>query len=156
MKFVTSIARPGRATAFSIVEAIVGTGVVGIMFVSLYAGLASGFSTIRMARENLRATQVILEKMETIRLYTWEQLTETNFLPTNFTATYYPPGSTNSAGTGPTYFGTLTITQVNFGTTYDDELAVVTVSVTWDTAGVNRTRSLSTYVSPFGLQNYIW
>jgi type II secretory pathway pseudopilin PulG len=142
---------------FSLVEAVVGMCVAGIMFVALYAGLVWGFSTLRMARENLRATQIILEKMETIRLYTWEQLTvETNFLPTNFTASYYPPGETNASGSGTLYTGTLAVTPLAFGSNYDDDIAMVTVNLEWTTGQTPRQRSLSTYVSRYGLQNYIW
>jgi type II secretory pathway pseudopilin PulG len=146
-----------RRRAFSIMEALVGMMLAGIMFVALYAGLAWSFTSLRLTRENLRATQILTEKMETIRLYTWEQLTvETNFLPTNFTATYYPPGETNSTGAGTWYEGRMTVTPVSFGCNYDEDMVKVTVAVDWTTGSLRRTRSLSTFVSQYGLQNYIW
>jgi prepilin-type N-terminal cleavage/methylation domain-containing protein len=143
-----------RCAGFSLVESIMGMAVFGIAFLSLYGGLASGFSTIRMARENLRATQIILEKMETIRLYNWEQLNTKDFVPTTFQGSYYPPGQTN--GVGVVYNGTVSLKKANLGANYDDDMALLTVQVDWTTGGVSRSRSQSTYVSRYGLQNYVW
>lgn len=146
-----------RGRAFSLVEALVGMAVAGILFMALYASLAWSFTSLRLTRENLRATQILTEKMETIRLYSWEQLTvETNFLPTNFVATYFPPGATNSYGSGTLYEGRLRLTPVAFGTDYDEDIRKVTVEVEWTTGGLRRNRSLSSFVSQYGLQNYIW
>jgi type II secretory pathway pseudopilin PulG len=159
MRFIRKQTKPpGNVEGgFSLVEAIIGMCIASVMFIALYAGLLWGFSTLRLARDNLRATQIILEKMETIRLYTWEQITvKTNFLPAQFTASYYPPGLTNASGSGTLYSGTLTITPVAFGSNYDDDMAVVTVNVEWTTGQIPRRRTLSTYVSQYGLQNYIW
>jgi type II secretory pathway pseudopilin PulG len=152
--------RPRRlrdARAFTLVEACVAMGLVGVIFIGLYASLAWGFASLRLTRENLRATQILTEKMETIRLYTWDQVTViSNFLPTTFTATYYPPGETNTYGTGTIYSGTLSVEPVAFGTNYDDDMRKVTVKVNWVTGGLPRSRSLTTFVSQYGMQNYVW
>jgi len=151
-----SLAKAGHR-AFSLLEALVGMVLAGIMCGALYAGLAWSFTSLRLTRENLRATQILTEKMETIRLYTWEQLTvETNFLPTNFTARYYPAGATNGVGAGTLYEGRLQVSPLAFGANYDDDLVKVTVEVDWTTGGLRRSRKLSTFVSQYGLQNYIW
>jgi len=42
---------------FSILEAIVAMGVVGIVVVSLYAALTQGFGGVEMGREDMRAPQ---------------------------------------------------------------------------------------------------
>lgn len=142
---------------FSLVEALVGMCLVGIIGLALYASLTWSFTSLRLTRENLRATQILTEKMETVRLYAWEQLTvETNFVPTNFTATYYPPGATNNSGAGTVYDGRVELTPVSFGTSYDEDIRKMTVEVEWTTGGVRRQRKLSTFVSQYGLQNYIW
>lgn len=157
MKLFAPAAPSVRFRAFSLVEALIGMALAGIMFSALYAGLAWSYSSLRLTRENLRATQIITEKMETIRLYSWEQLTvQTNFLPTNFIASYYPPGTTNSTGIGTLYTGRLAVTPVSFGCNYDDDLMKITVTLEWTTGGLPRSRSLSTFVSQYGLQNYIW
>ena len=72
-------------SAHSLPEAIIAALVVGTMLVSLYAGFSSGFTIVQSAREELRATQIILARMESIRLYTWSQLHDTNnFLKPTF------------------------------------------------------------------------
>src|SRR5690242_4531464 len=91
----TPLSVPRRAAAFSTMEVLVGVMVCGIVFVGLYSGLSSGFSFIQLARENLRGTQIMEEKMETLRLYRWDQINQSGFIPTNFVDTFYPLG-TNS------------------------------------------------------------
>ena len=39
---------------------------MGIVLVTLYAGFSSGFSVVRLNREDLRATQILEEKMESL------------------------------------------------------------------------------------------
>ena len=100
--------RARRAQAFTLAEAIVGVAVMTMLFLGLYGGITYGFYEMQLARENLRATQVILEKMEGIRLYTYQQLTNSATFATNFTAQYYPLArSTNSQGT--TFYGSISV-----------------------------------------------
>jgi len=54
--------------AYSFIELLVAMAVLGVMFVSLYSGFSAGFAIIELARENLRATQILQEKMETTSL----------------------------------------------------------------------------------------
>ena len=70
MKQIALIQETRRKTAgaFSLVEVMIGMAIVGVTFVSLYGGMTYGFSSVRMSLENLRATQILVEKMETIRL----------------------------------------------------------------------------------------
>jgi prepilin-type N-terminal cleavage/methylation domain-containing protein len=139
--------------AFSIVEVMVGMAIVGVLFISLYAGFASGFQVIHVSRENLRATQILLEKMETIRLYTWEQINSNGFVPSSFTASYYP-GSSNNVGL--VYYGSVAIANSPNDTSYYTNMKSVTVTVRWTNANIARSRAMSTFVSKYGLQNYIY
>src|SRR5437773_3974975 len=82
-------------SAFTLVEVIVGVGVMGIMMVSLYAGFAFGFNQIRLARENVRAIQVVEERMEVIRLVNWTDVNTPGYIPTKFTAPFYADNPTN-------------------------------------------------------------
>ena len=90
-------------SAFTLVEALVATAVVGIFFVALYTGLAQGFGIMNNAREDLRANQILVDKMEEMKLYRWDQLTSfgstNSFIPTNFTEDYYPSGTNLAAQT---------------------------------------------------------
>jgi len=55
-------------SAFTLVEVMVAVWLGAIMFVGLYLGFSQGFAVIQLTRENLRATQILQEKAETIRL----------------------------------------------------------------------------------------
>lgn len=155
------------AMAFSLIESLVAACVVGVLFVSLYGGITAGFGALRSARENLRATQVVLDKMETLRLYSWSQLstfgTASSYIPASFTEPFYPTGtdfsasdvSTNTTGIGFIYYGTVDIADAGFTENYASSTKKVTVTVRW-TNGVARSNSLSTYVGQYGIQNYIY
>src|SRR3954464_142977 len=77
-KFSLSAAKRRMVAAFSLVETTVGMSILGTVAAALMTGVTTGFFTMQLARENLRATQIMLEKVETIRLYTWDQITDTN------------------------------------------------------------------------------
>src|SRR5437660_4438127 len=99
--------------AFSLVEVTISLGVIGTVAGAMLTGITGGFFTMKMARENLRATQIMLEKVETIRLYTWDEInrtTPTNFIPRSFT-NYYDPNGANSNSIA--YRGTLSVDPVD-------------------------------------------
>lgn len=139
--------------AFSLVEALVATLVLGISFISLFAAFSTGFAAVEVSRENLRATQVLLEKLETIRLYSWAQINQPGFVPSNFMAPFNP--ATNATG-GFTFDGTVTITNSPVSEAYSNDLKLVTVQVNWTSARIARKATMSTLVSRYGLQNYIY
>ena len=145
--------RKNRRSAFTFVEVLVDMGALGVMVVALYAGMSSGFSVIRMARENLRATQILVEKMETVRLYNWDEISTNGFVPTTFQAPYYVQGGVTSS---PIYYGTITISDTSFNTSYSNDLKTVAVDINWTCNGLPRQRQIATFVSRYGLQNYIY
>src|SRR6266700_667194 len=79
-----------RCPAFTLIEAMVGMAVLGLVFVALYSGMVYGFKLIGMARENLRATQILQERFEGIRLYNWDQLNDATFVTPTFQVPFYP------------------------------------------------------------------
>jgi prepilin-type N-terminal cleavage/methylation domain-containing protein len=141
--------------AFTIVEVSVSMAILGIVVLAIYGALSSGITTIRMARENLRATQILLEKMEGIRLYTWEQLNSPGFIPTNFIVPY-DARATNTNSAGVLYYGRISIGNITNTTTYADAMRQVVVTLDWTTGTIPRTRSIQTYVSQAGIQNYLY
>src|SRR5215813_818461 len=91
-------AAQGRQTSgFTLIETVVATLLAGIMLPTLFAGLASGFSIVKVTRENLRATQVIMQRMEAIRLAPYKTLQDPAAYPASFTEYYSPSGKTNGA-----------------------------------------------------------
>ncbi len=144
-------------------ETMVGVALFGITFIALYAGMAHGFSSMAMARENLRATQIILEKMETVRLYNWDRVTNSTYMPRTFEVKYAPVTTVSKTGPnvtpaeGTTYSGTISITDGPFGSAnYNSRLKQVTVSVTWKTGNLQRSRSLSSLIAYDGLYTYVY
>src|SRR5437879_5170529 len=80
---------PGRQLhAYTLAELLVAVAILGIMFASLYAGIWYGFAVTDASRQDLRATQILLERMEGIRLFNWNQLVDTNYNPVTFTKYY--------------------------------------------------------------------
>ncbi len=142
--------------AFTLMDAIFAILISGMMFTAMYAGLAFGFKTIKMARENTRATQIMLEHMEICRLYKWQDLTNTStFLNTNpFIVYYYSVGGTN---TSLQYTARVSIGSVPLAASYANDMRKLTVRLDWGALGnTNRTRIMTTYVARNGLQNYVW
>ena len=142
------------SAAYTMVEILVATAVLGIMFISLYAGFSSGFALIQVARENLRATQILQEKVETIRLYTWEQINTTNFVPTTFTEYFYATGTNDK--TSFSYTGTMKIESAGLTESYKDDLKKVTISVSWGSRKLAHTRQMKTFITKHGLQYYVY
>jgi type II secretory pathway pseudopilin PulG len=150
---ITSQSRRRGLAAFSLVEVTVGLGIVGTCVAALFSGFTTGFFTMKMARENLRATQILLQKSEAIRLQSWDQLINPTNIPTTFTALYDPNASTNQ---GVLYSGTILITNCPISSSYSNELKMVTITINWKTGSIDRNRSYTTYVARDGLQTYIY
>src|SRR5881296_2434803 len=150
MKIKVSLSRVrSKLAAFSLVEATIGMGIIGTVVGAMLSGIMTGTFTMRMARENLRATQIMLEKVETIRLYSWDQINKAGFVPTNFTATYDPQGTPN---VGLTYTGSMYITSSPISSSYSNDLKMITVHLSWQTCGLQRDREFTSYISRNGLQ----
>jgi uncharacterized protein (TIGR02598 family) len=143
--------------AFTLVEVMMAVAVMGIMLVTLYGGFAFAFTEMKLARENVRATQILQEKMEVVRLYTWDQAVNTpGYMPTNFTEAYYPTNPTNSATGSFTYKGTVVVTAAPLTETYAGKLRMIQVRVTWGSGPKTHTRQMTTFISQYGLQKYVY
>jgi hypothetical protein len=148
---------PRYELAFSMVEVLMGVALIAVMFVSLYGGMTSGFAVTQLARENLRGTQIMLERMEGIRLYNWNQIVYSNMIPKNFTNYYYPLAASGKSK-GIPYVGTMAISGATLSpsASYSADMRTVTVSISWTNGAARRTRAMSTYVAKNGVQNYVY
>lgn len=155
MKIEHSSRRGSKAIcrAFTLVEVLVTVAIIGTSFVSLYSGISMGFAIVNVARENLRATQVLQEKMETFRLYNWDQINTSGFIPATFAEPFYPKNPTNS---GIVYTGTAVVTNAPITESYSNDLRMVVLSVRWTSGNVVRQREMRTFISRYGLQNYLY
>lgn len=138
----------------SIVEAMVGSVVLSMVALSLYSAFSFGFKTVQVSQENVRADQIIVDKLETIEVYNWQKLINGTFVSTNFTSYYTPPTGTNSVGSGTVYRGTLSITAAPITESYSNTLLQVTANVAWTSSGIPRSRTMKTFISQYGVQAY--
>lgn len=156
--------------AFTLIEVVVATAIVGIFFVALYAGITQGFTIMANTRENVRATQILLDRMEELRLYSWDQIKSNggtnSYVPATFTESFYPAstnqsqstfqsGSTNSSGDF-TFYGTIVITNAGLSASYNTNMRRVIVTLNWTNGTTVRQQRMSTLVSQYGLQKYIY
>src|SRR5215471_16351172 len=72
-----------RASAFTLVETAVATLLAAVMLPAIYASTAAGFALVQVTRENMRATQIILQRMEGIRLSSYKLIQDPTSYPTN-------------------------------------------------------------------------
>lgn len=152
---------PRALRAFTLVEVLIAVGIILITFVCVFGGISLGFSLTELTRENMRATQIMVDKMEGVRLYSWAQLNSPGFLSTTFTNWFYDTnniGQFNAQGNGVMYTGTVSVVAVPFSTPYSGNMVKFDVSVGWVSSFRSqvRTRTMSTYVSQPGLQNYVY
>ena len=149
--------------AYSLVEVLVGAVILGFVGTSLYAAFAAGFCLIQSTRENLRATQIMVQKLEAVRLFTWSQINDTNnyLKPTFFEP--YDPQDANKSSRGALYTGYVQASLPAAGElpeAYRANMRTITVSLYWTNYnGAKRivhAREMRTRVARNGMQNYIW
>jgi type II secretory pathway pseudopilin PulG len=138
----------------TLVDVVIAVAILGIMGGGIFGSFRYGFFTLQLVRENQRATQIILEKVETIRLYSWDQINTPGFVLDSFTEKYDPQDSTNDAQL--TYTGTVTLANCPLISSYAVNLRQVTVTLQWMTRNIPHSRSLTTYIAKDGIQNYVY
>jgi hypothetical protein len=149
--------RRWKSKGFTLAEALIATGLGATLFPALYAGFAFGFANVDSARCDVRATQILVKRAESIRLYTFSELTDPNYNPPTFTEQFDPRGQ--QAGTGGiVYSGTFSATMPPSGSipnSYRTNMLLVTIGLTWHTGNIQHSRSLQTYVAANGMQSYV-
>ncbi len=153
----------GAESGFTLAEVVVAVLVLGILTVSIFTAFSSGSLVVQTTRENLRATQILEQKMETIRLFTWLQGTNTTLATPTFTDWYDPVGAKTGSG-GALYRGFVSVANAPAGLPagYRDNMRAVTVTLYWtnqvhgSTNPIVRSRQMSTFVARYGMQNYIY
>jgi len=134
-----------------------GLALLAFMMVAFFSSIGFGFKSIGSTREDLRATQLMMQKLEAVRLCRWSQLTN---CPTTFSDSLVPTATNGLTGT--IYGGTLnTLGAANsLPAAYRDKVRLITVSVTWTNGTGNnkivRTRQMQTLSAYNGIQNYIY
>jgi prepilin-type N-terminal cleavage/methylation domain-containing protein len=146
-----------RNAAFTLVEVMIGVGILGIMMVSFYGGFAFAFAEIRVARENVRATQILEERMEVVRLLNWDQLVNMpGYIPSTFNAPFYSENITNPPPDDFLFSGTVKVENAPLTETYAEDLRMITIEVKWTSGKIARKRKMTTFVSQYGMQKYVY
>ena len=147
----------GRTAGYTLAEVVVAVLILTTIGVAYYSGLSNGFSLVQSNRDNLRATQILMQKLEGLRLCTWSELTNCSFVEV-----YDPLGATNGSG-GTIYRGTITTNSASVipnASSYKANMRQVTVSVYWTNYNGRipnvHNRQMQTQVARYGIQNYIW
>ena len=157
--------RLANEQGLSLIELMIAVCIMAFIFAGLYEGISATFNLIDVTRENLRATQILVSRIEGLRLCAWsnDQLFNTNVVPQKYTDSFYPLGLNLETNQGVIYSGTISVTTnfaLNPPSTYNDQLALVTISATWTTSHGSVTnihqRSMTTYIAQHGMQNYIY
>lgn len=151
------VRKPCRREGYSLIEVMCSLFIAAIAATVLFIGFDNGFAILRTTREDLRATQILMQKTEAVRLCTWQQLTNC----TTFSERYYPAGilSTNS---GTLYVGKMTVAQStdsSIPASYRGNLYVVTISVNWTnnigSKSTPHSRQIQTLWAVAGMQSYL-
>jgi len=142
--------------AFTIAEVLGAVAILGIACISLYGGFATGFLLVDSTRQELRATQILTQKAEALRLCSWSSLT--NF-PLSFSESH-DPTSTNG---GILYVGSVTTSTASVipnSASYQSNMCVATINLYWTNFNGGRkvvhNRTSQTLIARYGIQNYIW
>lgn len=143
--------------------------VVALMVVTLYAGITQGFAVISVARENMRATQIMVEKIELLRLYSWDEVNQSGYVPAAFAERLMPSTTTNSTvtassvdslatppGAGTVFVGTIKFEVPAAVGVYSNSMRLVTLTVAWTNGNVHRSRSMQTYIAQQGIHDYVY
>jgi hypothetical protein len=143
--------------AFTVPEALIAVLLAALMLVALYGCFASGFSMMRVSREDLRATQIILQRMERLRLCTFDQVQNPNINPP-IVMEYFDPVNKDKGGGGVGYTVTFTSSYPPMGTVplaYRTNMLLVTVKASWISGKNKCNRSMQTYVTRDGIEGYV-
>jgi len=143
-----------RIEAATLAEILVCVLIINIGAAALMGCFKYAFFITGITQQNQRATQVMLERAEAIRLCSWDQVRSNGFIPPTFTDYFDPTATTNTKGV--VYNGTVAITPFPFNTSYKDSMRQLTLIVQWQSGAINRHRTNVTYIAKDGIQNYVY
>jgi Tfp pilus assembly protein PilV len=145
------------AGGFTLAETLVAVFVSSFMLTALYACFAAGFSMVKVTREDIRATQILLQQMEAIRVSDYSKLTDPAKYPTN-TTVYFDEENAASGKGGTPYtvtFNARPLPSPKPQSQFYTNMLQVTVRASWMSGKVQRSRSMQTYVARQGIQQYV-
>jgi len=151
--------RPAKTTvaAGTLVEVVIAVALLALVAGGVLGSFKYSFFEMGIVRENQRASQILLAKLETLRLYNWDQVRSNGFMPASFTDVYDPQAPVGNQGAGYTGFVSISNMPAAFSTkSYYTNMRACTVVVTWRTGALSHRRSVTTYIAKDGIQNYVY
>lgn len=128
-----------KQNGFTLVETVFAMAVLGIAVAAIMQGLMLSTYHTAASRNQSQATQILADKMETLRLCSFSDLTN---LPPTF-----------SVGS---FQGTTTVEPAPITAGYSGQLKQVTITLRWTTVNTPQVQQWTTYVADNGLQSYIY
>lgn len=133
---------PSSTQGSTLIEVVIATGLVAVFLGSLFTMNSASMDTIQMARQAASASQVLQQRVESLRIANWHQVTDANWLRSNLlntasdsgtglknlveTLTLIPYGSTTVGNTSITRSGTsVSITSRNDALLLESAVKVV-------------------------------
>lgn len=149
-----------RREGFTISETLIATVVVAVMAGALFGAFSLSFSVMQITRDDLRATQIAMQKMEAIRLFAWSQVLDTNYVKPTFVE-FYDPSAPALSSAGSVYRGVVTTSiPADLPEAYQTNMRTITVTVYWTNYNgkkpIVHSRQMQTCVARYGMQNYVW
>src|SRR5213080_543493 len=116
-------------TGFALIECTIATAISALFLGSLFLMNSSAMDTIKMARESAAASQVLQQRIESMRIANWHQVTDASWIQANLlnadaagsgelksiteTLTLSPYGSASTANTQLTRNGGAVVINLN-------------------------------------------
>jgi Tfp pilus assembly protein PilW len=135
--------RGGGVKGFALVETLLAAFLLAFLILSLYGAFSFGFKVIKISQEGVRADQILTDRLEALRLCSWSNITS-SYLPDHFSVT----------NQGTLFNGTILVSQPALSESYSNTLRQVSLTLSWDSGGSTRSRSMSTLVSQYGIATY--
>ena len=140
--------------AATISEIVVSVLIVTIGAAALMGCFRYAFFITDISQQQQRATQVMLERAEAIRLCSWDQVRSNGFIPLTYSEYYDPTAAVGSQGV--LYSGTAKVSAFPYNTSYSNDMRQLTLTLTWKTGKVTHNRTNITYIAKDGIQNYVY
>ncbi len=99
---------PSAVQAFSLVETTIAASIAALFLTSLFTLNIATMDTIRSAKESIAASQVLQQRMESMRIANWHEVTDATWLRDNLL-------NTAVAGSAPLKSLVETLTLVAYG-----------------------------------------
>jgi len=128
-----------KQNGFTLAETVFAMAILAISVAAIMQGIMLSNYHAAASRNQSQATQILADKMETLRLCNFKDLDN---LPPTFSTGIFQ--------------GTTTVAPVPIVASYSGQLKQVTVTLRWTTVSTPQLQQWTTYVADNGLQSYIY